>query len=173
MLSSLTALISGADAVRNPRSLFVLLIVTTLVMYGLSVGRTKALVSLLSIYVAYMLTVLFPFVSWVTHRVPARFGPLLDVALFFALYGIVFMLISHSMRRTRLSLGEISLLQVVLISAVQIGLLASVTVSLLPRELSVDVLGPLRGAVAGERALWLWAAASLLILPLMKSRSKE
>lgn len=172
-LNILPALVSSTGVTGDPKSLFGLLAVTMLVMYGLSVGRTKALVSLLSIYVAYTLTVLFPFADRISERLPDRFIPMMGIALFFLLYACVFLLISHSMKRTRLSLGEISIIQVLLISVVQIGLLASVVVSLLPDQIAAGVLGPLQVAFAGQRALWSWAAASLAILPLMKSRSRE
>lgn len=170
---SLTATLSVAGVMRDPKSLFALLIITVLILYGLSVGRTRALLSLLSIYIGYVLAVLFPFMPWISGHVAEAYRPYLGVAVFIILYGIVFLLISHSIRRTRLSLGEISFVQVVLISLVQIGLLCAILASLLPAATSQHLLGPLHRFVDGDRVLWVWAAASLLILPLMKARRRE
>ena len=173
LVARATALIATAGSLRDPKSLFALLCVTIFVVYGLSVGRTKALVSLLSIYVAYVLTILFPFSTLLAARIPERYDAFALLGLFFALYAVAFMLISHSMRKTRLTLGDISFFHVLLITVVQVGLLASISLSLVSEQMSQGLLGPLTKFFLGTRPLWLWAAASLAILPLMKSRSRE
>jgi hypothetical protein len=159
-----------ADAVRDPKSLFALLAVVVLVLYGLSVGRTRALVSLLSIYVAYMLAVLFPFLSRIAEKLPGQYQSLAPVGLFIVLYALTFTILSQSMLKGRLTLGEISLWQVLIISLVQIGLLASICVSLVPLERGQQLLGPLYRWFGGQYPLWGWAVASLLIMPFMRSR---
>jgi hypothetical protein len=151
-----------ADVVRRPSGLFALGAVVVLVLYGISVGRTKALISLLSIYVAYVLTILFPFPS----KVPA-------VGIFLALYIVVFLILSHSLRRGRLTLGDTSLWQVAVISIVQIGLLASIGASLVSADMGRQYLGPLYTWLGGTKTLWIWAAASLLIMPFMRARRRD
>lgn len=159
-----------ADVLRNPKGLFALLAVVALVLYGMSVGRTRALVSLLAIYVAYVLTVLFPFQSWLSARVTAQYQTWAIVALFIVLYAAVFLILSNSVRRGRLTIGEISLWQVAIISVVQIGLLAAICVSFIPQETGQSVLGPLCKWFGSRYALWIWAAASLAILPALRTR---
>lgn len=158
------------DALRDPKGLFAMLAVVVLVLYGLSVGRTRALVSLLSIYVAYMLTVLFPFLPWIAGKLPEASSSLGAVGLFIVLYALTFVILSQSMLKGRLTLGEISLWQVLIISVVQIGLLASICVSLIPTASGEQLLGPMYRWFGGQRALWAWAVASLLIVPFMRSR---
>lgn len=161
------------DALKAPKGLFALLVVVILVIYGLSVGRTRALVSLLSIYFAYMLAVLFPYRSVIDAKLPEQYGSFSAVFLFIALYGLTFTILSNSMLRGRLTLGEISIWQVMIISAVQIGLLASICISLIPVDSGMKLAGPLYGAFGGSRTLWAWAAASLIIMPFMRSRKKR
>ena len=156
----------------GPKGLFVLLVVVLLIIYGLSVGKTRALMSLLAIYVAYMLAALFPFSGWLSSKLPQRYAPYAALGLFVVFYGIVFSLISGSLRRTRISLGEISFLQVAVISLVQIGLLTSIVASLVPVERAAGILGPLVAYFSGGWALWGWAAASLLILPFMRGHTR-
>jgi len=168
------ARMAGTGALlQDPRGLFALGAVVVLVLYGLSVGRTKALVSLLAIYVAYVLAVLFPFSGWLDAKVPdgARAG--LPLTLFLTLYILVFLALSRSLSRSRLGLGEISLGQVLIISAVQVGLLTSIGSSLLPAAMTEQLFGPLRPYLAEPRALWGWAAASLLVLPLLRARRRK
>jgi hypothetical protein len=161
------------DAVRNPKSLLALAVAVVLVLYGLSVGRTRALVSLLSIYFAYLLTVLFPFLPWLMQRVPSRFEQFTPVALFVVLYVLTFMILTQSLLHGRVTLGEISVWHVLIISVVQVGLLTSICMSLLPNDESANLLGPLSRWFGSQRALWSWAVASLLIMPFMRAHRRE
>jgi hypothetical protein len=158
---------SMTDALRDPKGLLALLAIVALILYGLSVGRTRALVSLLSIYVAYVITVLFPYIGWLTGKIPSSYQAMVGIGLFIALYGVTFGILSGSLLKGRLTLGEISLWQVVVISIVQIGLLASICLSLLSTEAGIRVMGPLYRWFGGQHALWAWAVASLLIMPFM------
>lgn len=161
------------DALRDPKGLFLMLAVVVLVLYGLSVGRTRALVSLLSIYVAYMLAVLFPFLPWLAEKLPESSRSMGAVGLFIILYALTFVILSQSMLKGRLTLGEISLWQVLIISLVQVGLLASICVSLISAERGQQLLGPMYRWFGGQYPLWAWAVASLLIMPFMRSRSRR
>lgn len=169
-VSRLQQLAGVGEALKEPRGLFIAMVFIVLVIYGLSVGRTKALVSLLSIFVAYTLTVLFPFLDALALRLNGQVRPVSAVLLFLAFYVLVFLLLSHSSMKHRMTLGEISIFQVVLISAVQIGLLASITTSLVPPQLAGRAFGSLLPFIAGQRTLWLWAAASVAILPFLRTR---
>lgn len=161
------------DALRAPKGLFAMLTVVVLVLYGLSVGRTRALVSLLSIYVAYMISALFPYLDAVQEKLPEQYRPLAAVMLFIVFYALTFSILSQSMLKGRLTLGEISLWQVVVISVVQIGLLGVISISLLPEDTGRQLIGPLYPWFGGQRTLWAWAVASLLIMPFMRSRKKS
>jgi hypothetical protein len=173
-VSRLSSLGGGAgEALREPRGLFALLVLVLLVLYGLSVGKTKALVSLLSIYIAYVLTVLFPFMDVVLVRLPQQAQQGGVALLFLVLYIATFLLLSHAMTKGRLTLGEISVTRVVIISIVQLGLIASMTLSLVPTDLAAYGLGGILPFLAGERALWIWAAGSLLILPFMRAKPRS
>lgn len=162
-----------ADTLRDPKGLFALFAVVALVLYGISVGRTKALVSLLSIYVAYMLAVLFPFLPWLTERLPSSIQPLLSAGVFIALYALTFAVLSSSLTRTRLSLGEISVWRVAIVSIIQVGLLASICASLMPADIKQQFLGPLEMLIGSRYALWAWAASSLAIMPFMRGHRRD
>ena len=169
-VSRLQQLTGVGEALREPRGLFAAMVLVVLVLYGLSVGRTKALVSLLSIYVAYSLTVLFPFLDTLSGRLNDQVRPVAAVLLFLATYLVVFLLLSHSTMRTRMTLGEISFVQVLLISVVQIGLLSSISASLVPPTLAEHTFGSFLPYLAGQRVLWAWAAAAVVILPFLRTR---
>jgi hypothetical protein len=163
----------NVSQLRNPNILFSAMALVVLVIYGLSVGKTKALVSLLAIYVAYMLTALFPFIDLVQKNLPEQLSLAAPALLFITMYLGVFLLLNHSLRRTRLTLGELSVSHVLLISVVQVGLLAAIGASLLPPDQINIWLGSLAPYFSNPLALFAWAAGSLLVLPLMKRRHEE
>jgi hypothetical protein len=177
LLGRFTGAAAGIDmsgVLQKPNGLFAILAFVVLVLYGLSAGKTKALVSLLSVYAAYALTVLFPFMDRVSSQIPLpENAPILGLLVFLVFYLVTFLLLSHSMIRHRLTLGEISMAKVVLISVVQLGLLSSISISLLPDEFAARSFGFAYPYLAGKLALWLWAVASLIILPFMRASSRE
>jgi hypothetical protein len=162
-----------AGLLREPRGLFALGAVALLIVYGLSVGKTRALLSLLAIYVAYTLALLFPFKSIFVSRIPEAWQMYATAGLFVALYVIVFFILSHTLRKSRVAMGEISVVAVVLISVVQLGLLAALLASLVPADEAERAAGGLRRFLTGRYALWAWAAGSLLILPFVRARGRH
>jgi len=154
------------------RGLFAILSGIVVFLYGISVGKTRAIMSLLSIYVAYALTMLFPSAAWVQQFVPESERPLVLAGIFVFLYLAVFGVLNVSVLKRRLTLGEISIMKVLLISIVQIMLLASVTVSLLPTELVNETLGVVQPYLGGKGALFGWAVFAVLILPFMRGKAR-
>ena len=153
------------DAIRDPKGLFVMLAVVVLVLYGLLWDAPRAGVAVTSCSVCWRL---FPF-FW-CEKLPESSRSMGAVGLFIVLYALTFIILSRSMLKGRLTLGEISLWQVLVISVVQIGLLASICVSLVPLERGQQLLGPMHRWFGGQYPLWAWAVASLLIMPFMRSR---
>lgn len=155
----------------GPRGLFAILFAIVVFLYGISVGRTKALLSLLSIFVAYALVLLFPFRWWVERFVSESDRPLIPAALFIVMYLVVFLLMGLSALRVRLTMGELSVPKVLFISIVQLGLLASIAMSLLPEEVTSGTVGAWRPYLAGRYALFAWASVAVLLLPFMREKS--
>jgi hypothetical protein len=164
----LSALLAQQN-ISNPIGLFAILTVVVVILYGLSIGKTRALISLLSMYVAYVLTATFPFLGWLQLHAPGQYASLVAVAVFAIFYAVPFLVISTSVAKGRMTLGEVSAGKVMLISVVQLGLLSSMVLSLLPLEIGQRLLGAVYAYAAGTRALWGWAVISLVILPFIRS----
>ncbi|MCC6934323.1 MAG: hypothetical protein IT406_01325 [Candidatus Yanofskybacteria bacterium] len=160
-------------ALRDPRGLGAALVVLVLVLYGMSVGRTRALISLLSIYVAYTLAILFPFSQAVSARLPERFQLYAHAGLFLGAYVLAFLILSSAVRHGRLSMGELSLWQVGAISLVQVGLLVSMSLLFIDEPFARAIVGRWYVFFAGTSARWAWPAASLAILPLLRREHTE
>ena len=81
-------------------------------------------------------------------------------------------MLSFSALKHRLSMGELAFAKVLLISLFQVCLLTSALAFLLPTEVlpeSFDKLYPFFGT---QQALFLWAVASLAILPFVRSSAR-
>lgn len=154
----------------DTRGLFAILVAVVVLLYGVSVGRTKALLSLLSIFVAYTLVLTFPFDWWLERFVSEPDRPLIPAALFVVLYLVVFLLMGLSALRVRLTLGELSIPKVLLISVIQLGLLASIALSLLPESVTSSAVGAWRPYLASKYALFAWSAVAVLLLPFMREK---
>ena len=157
-------------AFTNVHQLFGLLILLFIFLYGISVGKTKALLSLMSIYGAFMLTVTFPFVPALLSMIGDNVnGALVPALLFINFYIIVSALFNFSSLRHRLSMGELSFGKVLVISIFQVGFLASVLFYLLPVEIIPDSLLSVYSYFGTQQALFFWAVLPLISLPVMKS----
>ncbi len=173
IVEAMPSLSAIADPLRSPQYLLGMCVVVLLVLYGLSVGRTRALISLLAIYVAYVLTILFPFMSVLESRLPSEMRLYALPALFLGLYIICFSILSSSLLRARLPAGEISLVKVSVISVIQLGLLAAMCVSLVSPEVASRMLGPLYRWLGGQQSMWIWTVVSILIMPFMRAHSRR
>jgi len=167
-----SVLVANLGSLTGPKELFIMLFVLFVFLYGMSIGKTRAMLSLLSIYVAFALTNIFPFTSEVTDAVPANFKPyLFKASLFSVLYILVFLVLHHSSLK-RVSMGEMSMGKVFVISAIQIGFIGAVIASFLPTASAQNFLGPAYQILGSSLALFAWSAVSLGILPLMKDRRR-
>ena len=143
----------GAEA------LFVLCALVFILVWGLSLGRTKSVISLLSIYVGFAIATVFPYYQTISTS-----SPLADEWMRVGLFGVsvvaVFLIFTMSFLRKRLSSGEYNLIGVLVITTLQIGLLISCAASFMPANVVVSYLGSFASFFVGP-ALFAWFVAPL------------
>jgi hypothetical protein len=153
----------------GPEMLFGLLAAIFLLLYSLSLGRTRALVSLLAIYIAYVLQAIFPYFSELHSAI--RFSPemyITRVGLFLIFYVVIFAILNRSLVKHRLTMKEFSLFWVSLISLLQLGILVSVILNFIPVDKLSIFPEYLLGYFAEQRALFFWLTAPVVILITMR-----
>ena len=158
----------------GPEALFGILVVVFLLLYGLSLGRTRALVSLLGIYIAYALQAIFPYFSELHDAL--RFSPemyLTRVALFFVFYLTVFAILNRSLVKHRLTMKEFSIFWVSLISLLQLGILVSIILNFIPVDKLTIFPEYLSGYFAEQRALFFWLTAPVVLLISMRREKRS
>jgi len=153
----------------QPAMLFGGLVLVCLLLYGLSLGRTRALISLLAIYIAYVLQAMFPYLSELHDAI--RYSPELYVTrilLFLIFYIIVFAILNRSLAKQRLTMKEFSFFWVLLISLLQLGMLISVILNFIPSDKLTIIPEYLLEYFADQRALFFWLAIPIAILISMR-----
>ncbi len=153
--------------------LFGLLVIVGFLVLALTLGRTRTLVSVLSLYVAFALQTIFPFFGWLMKQQSfATDLPTLRVFVFLILYAISFGLLNRSLLKSRFNLSEASFFSVVLMGLVQLGFIVSIILNLAPSFYNIADRIPygLDTFLSGQRALFGWAVVPILLLVFQKSR---
>lgn len=151
--------------------LFGILMVVGILLLALTLGRTRTLISLLSVYVAFALQTIFPFFGWLLKNQSFTNDlPTLRVFVFLILYAIVFGLMNRSILKTRFNLGEASFFDVVLMGIVQLGFLISIILNLAPGFYGIANKIPAGLGVyfSNQAALFYWAVVPIILLLFQK-----
>lgn len=146
--------------------LVIFFFIFVVVIVALSLGRTRMLLALLSLYVAAFLESQF---IWLDKLKEIEFfqgkpGFWLHIALFFVMYFIVFGILNRSILKPRLSMAEASIFSVLAIAFFEIGFLATITLNYFPPELLGRVPSRLVPYFATKTALFTWAVLAMLFL---------
>ncbi len=155
-------------------TLFVGLILVFMVLYGLSLGRTKALISLLGIYVALAFDAAFPYLEklhgWVglTEEIYTT-----RIVVFTLVYLIVFAILNNSFAKGRLTLKETSIISVGVISLAQIGLLVAVITNIIPDKVVDNMPEYLSAYFASKEALFYWIIIPVLLLIFIRKGKRK
>lgn len=173
--------IQGVDLsklVRNinlePTTLFVGLVLIFMLIYGLSLGRTKALISLLSIYVALAFDAGFPYLGKLHELLPvSRELYTTRLAIFLLVYLTVFAILNNSFAKGRLNLKESSIISVAVISLAQIGLLIAVITNIIPDEIIKKMPQYLSAYFGTKQALFYWIILPIVLLIFLRKNKKD
>jgi hypothetical protein len=144
----------------------ILFFIVASLMYGLSLGRDRLLVILVSIYMSLAVVKYVPFITDFDASISVNDTFALRVSVFLGIFIILFFLLSQSalMRTLGVNSEQGPMWQVVLFSILHVGLLISVTLSFFPDGAS-DVLSPLtRKLFVGDVAKAVWVLLPVLAM---------
>lgn len=136
----------------------ILFFVIASLMYGLSLGRDRLLVILVSIYISLAVVKYVPFITDFNASININDAFALRVSVFLGIFILLFFLLSQSalMRTLGVNSEHGPMWQVMLFSILHVGLLISVTLSFFPSEAS-EALSPLtRNLFVGDVAKAIW-----------------
>lgn len=139
-------------------------------LYGLSLGRDRIIVILVSIYMSLAVVNAAPYLSSGATEVGIGSFFVLKVSAFIILFISLFFLLSRSALLATIASSDThgAWWQVLLFSFLHVGLLTAITLSFLPTS-SLNTLAPLtRSLFSGNTALFLWIIAPILAMVLIK-----
>lgn len=158
----------------GPTTLFVGLALVFLILYGLSLGKTKALISLLGIYVALAFDAAFPYLEQLHDALPIETEIYATrLVVFMLMYLLTFAILNKSFASKRLTLKDSSIISVGVISLTQIGLLVAVITNIIPDEIIEKMPEYLSAYFASKEALFFWIIIPILMLVFMRKGKRK
>jgi len=160
----------------GPSGLFAILGLIFLLLYGLSLGKTRALISLLGIYIAYSIMSVFPYLDRLHDLI--KVSPELyitRVGVFLFVYVAVFAILNGSLAKGRLTLKDASFFAVSVISIMQLGLLITIITNIVPVS-ALKISGNLSNVsefFSTNEALFYWFLVPIVTVSFMRGSKKR
>jgi len=149
----------------------VIFFVLTVFLYGMSLGRDRIIVILVSIYMALAVVSSAPMIGKVSPNADIQFGNAFafKVSAFLGLFILLFFLLSRSaLMKTFGNMAAGKWWQVFIFSVFHVGLLVSITLSFLPPS-AAEHLAPLtRMMFATDIAKFVWVVVPISGMVLLK-----
>lgn len=142
--------------------ILVLLVIGALV-YGYLVGRDRAIITLVATYISLAVVTNTPLVGWLNRALRLSASPMLEVIWFLGLFIVVFGILYTSPLLKQMASDKGSLLEKLLFGLLQVGLLASIVLFLLPTEMSAAG-GALNIIFGGPVAKSVWLITPVIFL---------
>ncbi len=154
----------------------ILFFILSAFIYGLSLGRDRIIVILLSVYVALVVVEAAP---WLSQIDPAELGItnifVFRIGVFLAAFVAVFFLLSRSDLLLSISRAQAAgrWWQVIVFSLLHVGLLISICLSFLPPEVSGQLAPLTRQMFIGPDIKFFWIIAPIIALALIREKNPE
>lgn len=164
----------GFDVSRPNWDIFVILFFLIAVfLYGISLGRNRVIIILVSIYMALALINAFPYTDQLIEQFQDSGTFAVRVTSFVAIVLILFFLLSHSALRAALSYptkDDSSWFQIMLFSILKVGLVVSVIISYSPDSFR-EGLSPITLKLFGTgTALFWWILFPILAMSMIRKK---
>lgn len=158
----------------NPTPYFLVLVLLFLLIfiYGMNAGRGRMILILLSLYVAALLTALFPYRSELFENVKIGEPYFIEVGLFLVAFFLVLLLLLRSPLKIMAVKSRGHLFQVLGLSILILGIFISHLTVSLPAEYSDKLNHPVFDYFRSETAQFWWALAGLVSLAVLKRRGE-
>lgn len=153
----------------------ILFFVVAGLLYGLSLGRDRIVVILVSIYMAMAVATTAPYIGELNAQIGIQNVFVFQISAFLTAFIALFLLLSRSALLKTIAVGDAqgSWWQVLVFSVLHVGLLVSITLSFLPPE-AAEGLSPLtRQMFASEGARFGWIIAPILLMVILRTDNKK
>lgn len=160
-------LIASIDLSRPSWDLFIILFfVAAAFIYGMSLGRDRIIVILVSIYMALAVVNYAPFLGTVSGSIGVDQIFMVRISVFISTFLGLFFLLSRSALLRTIAKGQEdgNLIQVIVFSFLHIGLLISLVLSFLPIDVSADLAPLTLKYFENDMARFFWITAPIVAM---------
>lgn len=168
--------LAGLDWSRPSWDMFIYLffIIATL-LYGLSLGRDRVIVILISVYMALAVVDAAPFLDTVRNGAGNDQFAAFRVAVFAVVFVVLFFLMSQSALLSTIASTDTrgSWWQVIVFSMLQVGLLISIVLSFLPHASTAHLSLLTQKIFVQDTSRFIWIIAPILAMILLKGAAAE
>jgi hypothetical protein len=155
----------------------VLFFVIAALLYGLSLGRDRIIVILVSIYMALAIVNTAPFLPNIETKIVVNDVVVLKISTFLGVFIALFFLLSRSGLLKTIASGDEKgkWWQVIIFSILHVGLLISVTLTFLPQNVIDEKFSPLTKTLfIGDWARFIWIVVPVIAMAfLVRSNDKK
>lgn len=145
-------------------------------LYGLSLGRDRIIVILVSMYMALAIVSNTPMLSSLDVSLQLNSNAVLKITFFLGLFVVLFFLVTRSalLKTIGGSGAPGSWWQTILFSILQVGLLISITLNLLPKEVTQGLSSATRQIFMSDQGRSAWMVLPVIIMILApKQKSSD
>ena len=152
----------------------VLFFVVASFIYGMSLGRDRIIVILMSIYISLAIVNYVPFVQAFNTDISVNDTFAIRVSVFLGIFILLFFFLSHSALVKTIGRGtQGGFLQVMIFSFLHVGLLISVTLSFFPVDLSTFLSPITRELFVSDIAKAAWVITPVIAMAVFGGKSKD
>ncbi len=143
-------------------------------LYGLSLGRDRVIVIMVSVYMALAVVSNTPILSTLNLSLHVNDNSVLKISFFLGIFVILFFLMSRSalLRTIGGSGAPGSWWQTIVFSILQVGLLISITLNFLPKEITQNLSVQTKNVFLSDNGRSAWMILPILLMALAPKQKK-
>lgn len=150
----------------------ILFFVIATFLYGLTLGRARVVVQIVSSYITVALLASAPFLEKLEARTPLN-HTIFYLAAFLTVFILLFLLLSKSAFHQHLSEGQGSWTDILLLSVVQIGFLTSIILSSMSGFAIGHMSGVTRIVFSNQPAPFIWTVLPVAALIIIRGKKER
>jgi hypothetical protein len=153
----------------------ILFFVVAAFLYGLSLGRDRVIVILVSIYMALAIVNTAPYLSSFNAEISYNNASIFNVTVFVGIFIVLFFLLSRGALLKTLggSASNGSWWQSMIFSFFHVGLILSILMSYLPQATVNHVSEGMRNLFISDPARFFWLVAPIIMMVLIRKKKEE
>ncbi len=153
----------------------VLFFVVAAFLYGLSLGRNRIIVILVSIYMALAIVNTAPYLNDFSAEISYNNASIFKFTVFVGIFIVLFFLLSRGALLRTIASGDSngSWWQSIVFSFFHVGLILSILMSYLPKEiLEANLSAGMRNLFVSDPAKFFWLVTPIVIMVMIRKKKK-